>query len=200
MACTVGSILFCGHTAFGQESSVGKVIRFLASSKPIEASEFEPHLLDSGKRTAAEQLFSAQMKALSELKGCKDPSVVTTLIPYLDYRTDANPPYEGHEEPPGYVPGLDTLTNHQPAFAILLNIPGSDKVLADYTKNTANPIRLRIATFHVLRYVNLAEFKALSHVLDPEFAKAGPQTKAFIEAIENGSLPFEGLCLSKFDE
>src|ERR1039458_9956266 len=90
MGCAFVWLMFCKSTTFAESDAVKNAIQCLSKSRPLVNPPVEMNLVDQEASHAAKQLFTAQMKALKELDGIKNPAVIPVLIPYLRYTPDLN--------------------------------------------------------------------------------------------------------------
>jgi hypothetical protein len=170
-------------------------IYVLRTTRPLLFPQRALGVTDPVKSNAAKQLFDSQMRALSNLRGNKDPAIIPLLIPYLDYSTYSRSPYDIFDPFLGQPPPLDfnTLCDHFPAFAAIVGTPGAAAVLADYAMNPKNPLDLRVASYQVLRYLDKDKFDLVSKDFDKEYAGSNREIKVFLDAAETGDAPFKGI-------
>jgi len=128
------------------------------------------------------------MEALGNLNGSKDAALVPILIPYFAYNVDLHWAYDTRRKT-----DIDTLRKDFPAFGIIMSIPGAAGALANYVEDTRYPLDYRGAAFHALRYVDPKTFKSVEINFNNELGQANPQTKAYLNAVENGMAPFTGI-------
>jgi hypothetical protein len=153
---------------------------------------FEMASPDPTMRNLATKLYNLQIDAMGVLGKAKVANAAAVLIPYLDYKSrdcsDLIRPM-----PIGYTEDIKITRHHWPAFSALLDTPGSSQVLMTYALDTRNPIDYRIASFHVLRYLDQNKFNSVAKVFDQEFADARPHVKRIFQNIENGRSTYSGL-------
>ena len=190
-------LVLCSFSVFAQGEQIDAAIRFLAENKPFLYPHIELGRTDLEQRASAEKLIAAQLKALSQLKGCKETSAVSLLIPYLNYTTGVLPPsrLSLHVNPslPPTNPTIQQLSENWPAFGIIFNIKGSDKVLVTYIDNRRIPIDYRLAAVVILRYMSEEEFGKCCGILSEEVKNAGPVAQAYLQAARAGKVAFDGI-------
>jgi hypothetical protein len=182
----------CLTPSHAQEITVQQAADVLRNTKPMIAPFMEMGLVDPEKRRAARQLYEEQIKAIQVIGGARVPDTARLLIPYLDYPTK--------NAIPGTVlfikpepENVNYTLSKWPALSALLNIPDSEKILADYALDTGHKVRFRFAALHALRYYpDKSQFRSVSAKFDKEFASADSHITAYLKAIENGKRAFSG--------
>jgi hypothetical protein len=59
--------------------------------------------------------------------------------------------------------------------------------------NPENRLRLRVASYQVLGYLDKDKFDVVSKYFDKEFAGSNRDAKLFLDAVEKGTAPFQGV-------
>ncbi len=175
-----------------KEMSTDEAVHILQTTKPMLSPLVALGLVDLEKRKLAEQLYDEQIGAIAVLAKAKLPNTANLLIPYLNYpiKTYSSVlirPYRDSQ-----IEDVKVTRNNWPAFSALFEIPGSAQVLEDYALDPKNSSRYRIATFVALRYLDLERFKMVASQFDKEFTHVGPNTRNYLNAIENGHAIFHG--------
>ena len=177
-----------------QELSADQAIQVLRTTKRLEVTALDLHFGTPSERHTVEERYDQQMKAINVIKLAKDPAVAAVLIPFLDYSAkDYNlfAPLTPTELP--HPEDINLTRKRWPVFSVILDMPGSAKVLQNYALDVKNPIDLRVTAFFALRYDNeAAAFKAVSDKMREEFSNAGPKVKDCLDSIVNGKLWFSG--------
>lgn len=178
---------------FPNAISEGQAAEILRSTRPMDSPIFQMGLVDPIKKKAVMDLYDKQMAAILILAKSNNPGMATVLIPYLDYPAKRTPV-------PGVSLGarrssksLEQMRAEWPCFSTLLDIPNSSETLANYALDVRNPVDFRIATFHVLGFLDKAKFQGVSQVFDKEFADSDLQLKQYLKGIEEGKVEFEGV-------
>jgi hypothetical protein len=167
--------------------------KLLQRTKPIAEPVATLTISDPVSGKTVRQLFDSQMRSLLALRTNKDPGLIPLLISYLDYSTYTIPPYMGSTIDNTPPPDMDSICAHFPAFAAIVGTPGAAAVLADYAMNPKNRLRLRIASYQVLGYLDKDKFDVVSKDFDKEFAGSDRGIKVFLDAVEKGTAPFKGV-------
>ena len=173
--------------------------KFLIDHPPLLQPAIDLHLKDDAKREHSISLFNAQMERLRELSSCKDADVVRILIPFLNYSTVEVLPYFDSQIDPNSI-DIRKLIVERPALAAIVAAPNFKEQLVDYAVDSKNSLQCRFAAYHLLRYLDAPGFDKVSEVFDKQLVKAGPLTKAFYQAIKDGSLGFEGINTGEFQD
>jgi hypothetical protein len=179
-----------------QGLSIDQAMQILQTTKPIPSPWVTMGATDPKEKAAAVELFRKQMDAIFVIGKARLPKSSRLLIPYLDYSTKdvKHVAYSLadvlHPRP---AEDFQVTRNYWPVFSALLDIPGSSQVLMAYALDVHNPLVVRIAAFHVLRYSDTKKFKAVAEAFHKEFPSMGPHSQVLFNAIEDGSKPFKGI-------
>jgi hypothetical protein len=174
--------------ADAQTMTVEQAKSILITTKPIPSPTVAFGFTDPVARSAAEQLYDRQIRAITTLAEANIPDVTKLLIPFLNY------PRKGFEYPVPDPQPVATGTNvyksqrkDWPVFSAIVAVPGAGQSLLDYVRDKGNPDEYRIAAFQVLRAVDIGKFRTVAKELDAEFAGAGPESAEYLNEIKAGS-------------
>ena len=181
----------CALSLRAQQMSTERAREILTNQKPLADPAFSLVLPDQDARKAAEKNYNEQMQAIHALAGSSDQTLIPVLIPYLHYTSD-NVPAGVDLWSREVTVSMKQISDEYPAFAAIVSIRGADKALADYILDEKNSLDSRFLAFHVLRYVNPSEFQSVKKAFHKEFLGANTQAKRCLEAVENGTAPFDG--------
>ncbi|MDR0532539.1 MAG: hypothetical protein LBH01_01135 [Verrucomicrobiales bacterium] len=177
----------------GLPDTIDDAVNYLKSSAPMLHPRIQLGLTDESKRQAARSLFNKQVEALTLLKQSKNTSLIPLLIPFLDYCVSPVPLNGGQAGPSSFTFTLEELCDALPALAAIVNKPGANEALAEYAKNTKNPLDYRMASFHVLRYLDRKRFDEVAGVLNKEFANKKQFLRNYLKSIWKEGRPFRGI-------
>ena len=188
LACCV--LVFSLATLGSGSDAIQAAIVLLRTTKPLVDPHVSLALADPSKREHAAQLFASQVRALHLLAGHADASIIPILIPFLNYSVDLSPAYL--RTPFDTAPPLDkaTLSLEWPAFGVICATPGNGAALSTFVADSRNPLDLRIAAFHVLRYVDPEQFGKTSGIINRELTG---NALVYARSIEEGKTSFEGI-------
>ena len=134
------------------ESSAA-AIQTLTSSAPIERPWYELGLTDPVKGKAVRELYAKQMKALNDLIGVSNPSVVTVVVPYFHYEYDYTEHHFVDASTHGYS-DLKSASAKHPSLAVVAGIPDAAAVLSEYVTNPNNQMEYRLYALTMLAYLD----------------------------------------------
>jgi hypothetical protein len=186
-------VLICAYPAVAQTDSMETSLQFLKSTEPMRYPAIDLGLVDPVKRQDAERLYNAQMKALWQIVGTKDTSLIPLLIPYLNYciPVTSSIPVGSVFTPPQL--DLTTLCSRWPVISVIVRMPNSATALIDYALDRKNSINYRLTALEVLWYLDQAKFQTAANSWDQEYSKPGTHKLNGLRAIEDGSFRFRGI-------
>lgn len=134
--------------------------------------------------------YDRQWAAIDRLASDQELDIIKILIPYLGYTHNARCLYFG--PPKNEKEDICETKKDFPVFAIILSMPGSASVLADYCLDPKNPSDYRMTALLVLRYVDINKFKDIVDNFNKKFPINDQLTQIFVTNIENGKQKFWG--------
>jgi hypothetical protein len=133
-------------------------------------------------------LYQKQLAAIKAIGESKSSGSAVLLIPYLDYAISWGETGRGQ---PRKKMDIDRIKKVWPAFASLMEIPDSQKVLLAYIEDPRNPLDDRLTALVALRYKDTTTFKNVSQSLLNEY-KTDSELSDYLIKIQQGKIEFWG--------